>query len=186
MKISQSKGKKTIITAIIAASLVIISTGSLLAYHYQVSPFNTNDTSVDLSKPTEEEKSAVADIKQQTVSQDKTQTGSDPATPPQPVEGTDKSSVHAEITAANQDESILHIRTLVQVVTSAGECKITLTKSPTQTYTTTSAIQPLSSSSTCKGFDIPLSELSAGVWTANLEFNNDNLTALATKEITVR
>ncbi|MNY56713.1 hypothetical protein D3C86_1928200 [compost metagenome] len=54
-----------------------------------------------------------------------------------------------------------------------------------KTYTATVAVQALPSSSTCKGFDVPLDNLSSGAWTIKINFNNDELTASTSKEIII-
>jgi cytoskeletal protein RodZ len=93
-------------------------------------------------------------------------------------------SLAASITAANQNGSTLQIRTLIETVSSDGTCKLMLTKgSGTHTYTT--GIQAQSSTSTCKGFDIPTSDLSAGVWQATIDITIQGKKAHLTKNITV-
>jgi hypothetical protein len=189
MKIIQSNNTKRTVLILLLAVLLFSVTGAVASYHYKVGPFSpATDDSINLDKPSEDQVKNGSDTKQQTVTSDenKSQTGSDPALEPQPVENSDKKSVHAEITAANQDESSLRVRALIQTVASSGTCTLSMTGPQGKTYTATAAIQPLPSSSTCKGFDIPLSSLASGAWTIKINFNNDNLTASASKEVTVK
>lgn len=188
MKIIQSNNTKRNILISIGVLVLLATIGIAAAYQYKVGPFMPNvDDSINLDKPSEDELKAGSDAKQRTVDSDenKNQTGSDPAPEPQPIENSDKKSVHAEITAANQDESFLHVRTLIQTVASSGTCTLVMTGPQAKTYTATAAIQPLPSSSTCKGFDIPLDNLSPGAWTIKIDFNNDELTASTSKEVII-
>lgn len=79
----------------------------------------------------------------------------------------------ATITAANQNGQILQIRTLVDIIDTNGVCTLTLTGPAEKVVTKTASTQALASSSTCKGFDIPVTELSTGIWKINI-----NITAM--------
>jgi hypothetical protein len=52
--------------------------------------------------------------------------------------------------------------------------------------TKTAAVQALPSNATCKGFDIPVSELVPGNWQAALHFENDTLTGDTTRGIVIQ
>lgn len=189
MKITQSNNIKRSLLVSLVAILILGALGTAVAYYYKLGPFTPNvDDSINLDKPSEDELKTGSDTKQQTVDSDenKNQPGSDPTPDPQPIENSDKKSVHAEITAANQDESFLHVRILIQTVASNGTCNLTMTGPQDKTYTSTAAVQPLPSSSTCRGFDVPLEKLSSGTWTIKVDFNNDSLTASASKEVVIK
>lgn len=189
MKITQSNNTKRIAIISIVSILTLGALGAATAFYFEVGPFTPKvDDSINLNKPSENELKSGSDAKQQTVESDgsKNQTGSDPAPEPQPVENSDKKSIHAEITAANQDESFLYIRTLIQTITSSGTCTLVMTGPQGKTYTTETAVQSLPSSSTCRGFNIPLANLSQGTWTIKVDFNNDELAASASKEVTIK
>lgn len=85
----------------------------------------------------------------------------------QPSRSTNSDTLAASITYIEQTESSLKIGTLIEKVTSVGDCVLTLSHD-NQTVTKTVGIQPLASSSTCKGFEIPRSDLSSGSWTINI------------------
>jgi hypothetical protein len=91
-----------------------------------------------------------------------------------------------EITAANQDESTLHIRTLIQTVASSGTCTLNMTGPNNKQYSASVDVQSLPSSTTCKGFDIPLTSLTPGTWKIAIEFNNETLLASTTKEVVIK
>jgi hypothetical protein len=189
MKISQSKNiKKPLIITTIAIVLIGIA-GVGAASYYKVGFFAPKiKDSINLSQPSDNEKEAALEIKKQSLEQSsgKVQTGSDPSPAPEVVEGSDKKSVHAEITAANQDESTLHVRVLIQSVVNSGRCTITMTSSSHNTYTQSVDVQALPSSSTCKGFDIPVGQLGQGTWSITINFSNEDVVASAIKEVVIR
>ena len=188
MKILRSNNTKRNILMSLAAILIIGSAGTAAAYHFKMGPFAPKaDDSINLDKPSENELKTGLDSKQQAVDSDenKNQPGSDPAPGPQAIENSDKKSVHADITAANQDELSLHVRTLIQTVADSGTCTLTMTGPQGKSYISTVDVQALPSSSTCKGFDIPLDKLRSGTWTIRVDFNNDSLTASASKEVVI-
>lgn len=191
MKISPRKtAKKPFFIAAGVLALIVIATltyvfafnGSILGWNnHNASPKSGSSTNLD--KPTDGQVQAGSDIKKENL--DKANGDSD--TPPAPVTqpGSDKKSVEIIITAANQNNNVLQIRTQIATVTSTGKCTLTLSKAE-QTVTKTADIQPLASTSACKGFDIPVSELSLGSWQATLTYENDSLIGSASKVITIK
>jgi hypothetical protein len=109
-------------------------------------------------------------------------------TPPAPtvIPGSDKKNVQITITAANQNESTLQIRTLISAVEGTGVCTLTLTSAGKPTVTKTSDSQALASISTCQGFDIPISELPVGTWHAVIDYSSTALTGSANQDIVVK
>jgi hypothetical protein len=184
MKIIRSKNKVKVLSLSIAAVILLAGMAAAAAFYFKVGPFSVDPS---LNPPTREEKATGKDIKQQTVDQDSkgSQTGSDPSPSPKPIPGTSKSSVGADITAVNQDTAYLHIRMLIQAVTSSGTCTLTMSGPQQGSYSNTVEVQALPSTSTCKGFDIPLSKLSKGTWTINIKFSNSTLTASASKSVVI-
>jgi hypothetical protein len=190
MKIHQPKHPKAVV--ILKITIVLILSGlTATAHQLKLWPFTqANDNSINLEKATDEEKKTGTQIKEQSLNgaanSNKNQSGSDQSLPPQPIEGSNKKSVNIEITSAIQDQSALRIRSLIQTVTNTGECTITLSQPGRASYTATADIQALSSSATCKGFDIPLDQLSKGTWKITLSFANDELTAQTEKDISIQ
>lgn len=187
--IKRKGSKKAALIAVISIVLLLLI-GTAAAYYFELGPFKPTDSSVNLDEPTEEQKQTGNDIKQNSLDQvkddDKAQAGSDPLPDAKPIDGSDKQSVNAEITTANQDESKLHIRTLIQTITNTGTCTLTMSGPSDAEYNESVGVQALPSSSTCKGFDIPLDQLSTGQWTMNIEFNNNDLVASTSKEIDIK
>lgn len=190
MKIHQPKHPK-LVAILTIMTIVILSGLTVTAHQLRFWPFTqANDSSINLEKPTNSEKKAGTQVKEQSLNgatnNSKSQSGSDQSLPPQPIEGSDKKSVNMEITSAIQDQSLLRIRSLIQTVTNTGNCTITLSQPGHPVYSATSDVQALSSSATCKGFDIPLSQLSKGSWKLTLSFANNELIAQTEKDISIQ
>jgi hypothetical protein len=162
-----------IVLALAAGSLVYVYAfgGNLLGWKRDETTSKTSDSKVNLDAPTNEQVDAGNQVKKDTAN------GSEGTTQP-------STNVDVSITAANQNGSMFQIRTLIGAVTSDGTCTLTLTKGAT-VVTKSAGIQAQSSSSTCQGFDIPVSELSAGDWTLNLSVATNSLSGSTTSKITV-
>lgn len=162
----------------IAAILVVIAGAGAFAYYKITTPTskdssstNQTDTNIDKNPPTEEEKQAGESQKQAIVDKDKNQTNT-------PI------SITVTITAANQNGAVFNIRSLISAITSTGVCNLTLTKGSV-VVTKTSGTQALADSSTCKGFDIPTSELAKGTWHAVLTVTTSNASGKAEQNIVI-
>jgi hypothetical protein len=188
----QKSHKKIIITAatltVLAffAAYIFILKGTFFGW----SPINNSAvTSVDYNSPTDEQTKSGNDIKDtnstaSNAGSNPNNVGSDRPVAPIIKPGESKGTVTVTISAANQNDGVLQIRTLISAIASNGTCTLTLTKE-NATITRTTDVQSLPSSSTCKGFDIPESELTPGVWTAKLLFENETIKGEATRSITV-
>lgn len=160
-------------------------------YLFRLGPFSptTNQTTnqgqspIDYNPPTKEQVSTGETIKEQTTNG---ASGSDPSpAPTPPAAGSTKSSVGMEMTSTNIELGTVHLRTLIQAITSSGTCTLTATGPSGKTLTMTAGVQAGPSTSTCKGFDIPMSSLSTGKWTFSIQFENDTLKAAASTEKTL-
>jgi hypothetical protein len=187
--------KKNIAVGIAAALLLVVLAlmtyvygfnGSVLGWpqHHQASPINTSST--DPKAPTESQIKAGNNIKQNSVSNSppssNTKMGVSNDQPPSPTPNPgSKSTVSLAITSTNQNDVTMQIRSIIYSIQNTGTCTLTLTKLNNPTITMTAGVQALPSSSTCKGFDVPLSQLSKGQWTANLDFSNDTVTGSTVK-----
>lgn len=184
MRIMQPKSKIKIIGIVLGCLILIASVVTATAYYLKMGPFAVNPQDIQ----TKQENQTGKDIKKQSIdnSSKGNQNGSDPSPAPQPIPDNTKSAVGAEITSTTQDDNYLHVRILVQTVTNSGICTLTLSGSQQKSYSTSVGVQALPSTSTCKGFDIPLSQLSQGAWKINVIFNNDTLTASVNKNIIIQ
>jgi hypothetical protein len=189
MKIIQPKNTRKL-ALIGLISLLVLAAITVSMFHLKIGLFSTeNNTSTNLDQPTLEQIKTGNEIKKQAIDQENDKnrgTGSDPTPAPQPVEGSNKKTVNMEITAVNQSDATLQVRTLIQAVVNTGECTLSMKGPQDATYTTTAAIQALASSSTCKGFDIPVDQLKVGKWTLTIDFTNSELTTSTVKDIEIK
>lgn len=190
MKISSPTHRRRNLAIASLLALVVIGVGVAAAYHYRLGPFKkaVAPASINLAPPSPDQKKAGDFSKQNTVqpSAKQSPSGSDQPPPPVPQTGTSKDKVNVTITAANQTSSTYQIRALIEAVVSNGTCTLTLTNSGGQSVVQTAGVQALSTTSTCKGFDVPLSSLSPGTWNLVLSYDSPTLSGSATKSITVK
>lgn len=179
MKLPRKTNKKKLLI-IAAAVIVLLGGATTAAYFSHMWPFN-HSSSINMKPATKEQKDAGQKIKQNNANQEADNTtpnskptGSDQPAPPTP-QPNGKSVVTMSITAANQNGSLLQIRSLIEIVNSSGTCTLTLSKAGASSVVKTAGIQPLASSSTCQGFDVPVSQLSQGIWSVDLVFENNSL-----------
>jgi hypothetical protein len=190
MKITQKSSNKKLL--IIIGAIVLLAGASVgAAAALKWGPFaeqSKSEGSTNLDKPTKEQKETGQSAKDQTVNSNGSTTtpGSDPSTIPAPGNGSNKASVSAEITAANQNGETLQVRTLIQLVTNEGTCTVSLKRSDGKTYSEQASVQALSSATTCSGFNIPVSELGSGTWDLTVSFENSGYTASASKQVAIQ
>lgn len=181
MKLRHKNKKVIIITAVVAVLLL----GSVFVYALQ------NRTPGDSGQPTTSD-----DSKEKPATESDSPTPETPPTgktpesksdtPPAPVPSSEgKDIVEVAITSTAQNSTTLQIRTVIYSVQGSGTCTLSLARSGYETITQTAEIQPLPSTSTCKGFDIPLTQLAPGNWQATLTFSNNSVAGTTTKDITV-
>lgn len=177
IKKSKKVNKKALLSAV---ALVLLSGLTAFAYMQSTNLPTPADgevetiTEPDYSPPTDEQVDAGQDIVDDAVK------NPEPSADPRPTTG----SVEVEITALNQTDTYLQIRTMIQTL-QPGTCSLTVTKG-SDVVTRTAGSQALANSSSCKGFNIPLNELSPGEWTVDVKFNNPELSGSVTDRITIR
>lgn len=193
MKISNVSNKAKIL--LITGLTIILSVGALSYYVFAMhgsilgwSPYAYKDSS-GTNPASKEQLDTGAAIKEQSLSGNSTKSGSSGSDqPPAPITQTNgKSSVEVSITAANQTDNSLQVRALISVLDTSGTCTLSLRKqSSDQLVTKTVGVQALANTATCKGFDIPLSELSTGTWDATLAFHSTDFTGSSSQTITIK
>jgi hypothetical protein len=188
MKINKPQNKKTLM--IIAAVAVVILVGlGASAYFNKWWPFtSSNSSTINTAPATKDQQEAGQKVKQTNADQDADNSkpsGSDqPSAPVTQPNG--KSTVTVSITAANQNGATLQIRSLIEAVNSDGTCTLTLSRAGYSSVTKTANVQPLASSSTCQGFDIPTAELSKGSWNVRLVFESSSLKGEASRTVEIQ
>lgn len=78
----------------------------------------------------------------------------------------------------------LSLRTTINQTLSSGTCQLTLSNGA-KVVTRSSAISQNPSSSTCEGFDIPTSELSAGTWNIEVIITSGDRTGILKDSVTI-
>ncbi len=129
---------------------------------------------VNLKPPTKEQKKSGEQKKQESI-----EASQAPATTPQAAD------FAVTITAANQNGALFQVRSLITNLSNEGTCQLQMKKGESIIEKTVST-QALASSSTCKGFDIPLSELSDGTWNLKITVNLNGQSVQATKSVEIR
>ena len=164
---------------IIAAALVLLlGAGGVSAYFItQEQQKNTRETSEN-SSPSE---TPALDTP---ATEDEIQTGN--TAKDNTVNGTDTPASDMSITVtASNTGSMIRIMTEINKITSQGSCSVSLTQGDKTIKKESVAIQPLSSYSTCNGWDIANSELSSGKWTVTVTATSGSQSASATTEVSL-
>lgn len=182
MKLIQKRSKKSLVIIFIAAALLITAglsyyvfalNGSLFGWQYRQDTPSPSQENVNLDPPTDEEKQTGTSTKEQAIEKANT-----------PSNGDNNAPLPVNITATNQNEDILQIRSMIDTLIPNGSCTLTLTKD-SQTVTKTAQTYPTASISTCQGFDVPTSELSAGTWNVKIEVNAEGKRGQATTTVQI-
>lgn len=188
MRIQKTKKLKNHV--VILAITGILATGMYIAaaLQYSLWPFTTTSPA-NLSPPSPDEKKAGAQIKSNSVESstknNATRSGSDQPLPPVPTPGATTSTAIVDIISSTQDSSMYRVRVLIQAILGNGQCKLTMTKG-SESYTADAEIQPSASTSTCTGFDIPISKLSTGTWSVVIDVSSGSIVGTARQEIEIK
>lgn len=175
----RSKNKKYTKSALIVTSiLVLLLAGyAVVASQKDLWPFIKADN-INLTPTNDDEKSTGDQIKSDSIkTEDK---GTPPTDKPQPTD-----SISVSITSKSQGSSTYRIGTIIDSILGSGTCTLVLSKDGQASYEATVDIQAGPSTSTCKGFTVPLSSLSSGTWTATISVNSGSLTGTTSQAITI-
>ena len=162
MKIQKNSNlrKKFIIIVIL---LGLISLGGFYFYKVDTNKPNLSDTSVDYSGPSDGQINIGKEAKDRTIAESqKEQTAS-----------SEDSAFDHVISTLTIEDDILYVRNEINLLTNQGECTIKISNG-TDSIEKKSAIQPLAQTSTCKGFNIPVKELTKGEWQVELVVTIDS------------
>lgn len=169
--------KKKIIIGLITLAVIIAGMGAFYFWQARQAADSSHDASnspginiVDLDPPTQEQIDAG---KSQEKEASKEKTSSSSATP-----------IDITITAANQTDDLLQIRTLIDALAPTGSCALQLVKGDDSVQKTANT-QNLANSSTCQGFDIAISELSPGTWKLSIAITMGERKGIATRDVLV-
>jgi hypothetical protein len=171
---------RTIIYLLLAA----VVTGAAGWGVYSYLSRSANVASQDIQSPATKDQIEAGQTIKDTSIKNGGQTGSDrPPAPSSQADGKDK--VEVMITAANQTDTQLQVRTMISTVTTTGSCTLVLSQGDTR-ITRDANVQAASSTTTCMGFDIPISELGSGSWNLTVNFENDTLIGTSSRSVSLR
>lgn len=180
MKINKTKPKKPLVVLAVSVVLLFLISGAFLfARQYgQKIPNNSGDggtksARINYEKPDKRQLGAGDDIKKATLNS-AGQTA-----------GAAEENYVVSITAANQTTSSVQIRSLIQGVIDNGTCTLELTGGGVS-LTRSVGVQASANSTTCRGFDIPIGELSVGVWRLRLTFVAEKGSGFTTSSLEIK
>lgn len=154
-----TSSKKILIIALATVVAAVVAYG-VYAMYFAPKPITDKDSqgTINYEPPTDEQKAAGDRQKEETIN--KTDDGTNPSN--------GNGSLPVSYSAINQADEQLLVRALIGAVSNDGTCTLTLTKGDA-VVTKTAGTQSGPNSSTCKGFNVPVSELSPGSWTILLQ-----------------
>lgn len=192
MKIPKNKkSKRKVLIIATSIALVIPALAVYLLWERQDNGATTgsrSDTSQS-KKLNQKDSSAEKDTRQKS---DKSDENATQSTPQPPVEKEKETTPQYEGSDPNTTQSLtgaitysavagdkLVIRTNINQSLGSGTCELTLSQD-TKTVAKTAETTLNPSSSTCQGFDIPVSELGGGKWHLSIKVNGDGKTGTLT------
>jgi hypothetical protein len=165
MKI-QKRSNKPIILTVVAVIIVILGGYTAFAAYSHNWPFkNAEDSSKSQDKTSDSDSGKTAgDSDYQP-----TNTNNPDKTPPQydtpKTDEPQKPTISGVINYKSVMDDRLSIRVTIDQKINSGICDLKLTRnSPKKSVTKSAEVLANPSSATCKGFDIPVSELGSGTW----------------------
>lgn len=183
MRLKQTKKHKKIIIAGFAIAMLVFGGYSVFAVTQNIWPFSAEKAeNVDHNPPSDEQRQAGEEASRRAKEEPEPTSDLDPKQNDS-SEGGDASDIAISITSAEQQEGQLQIRTLIHSIQS-GSCALTLS-SGGQTITRSADTHNMASSSTCMGFDIPLSTLTSGEWNITVEYQGQDASGSATQTIRI-
>ncbi len=151
---STSKNKMRIIT-VVAVLLLCCAVFVIYTLYKPERPGSTkyDDSTINYKPATKEEIAEGNTAKEETIQENSSENATDaPA-----------KSISQQITSSSISDGVLYVRNEIVGVYTSGSCTLTMSKD-SQSIVKKSGVQALAKTSTCKGFNIPVSELSKGIW----------------------
>lgn len=185
---SRNNNKRRLRTslAVLAAVLLLagITTGGL--YAMKLGPFQSDSTKNTADNNTKKDQSDESNTPVDIAEPKPTDPSSDSVkNPPESHEPDEANAGKLTITSAQINDSELTIRTLISDITQTGKCILVMSSSNGKQYSDVAGVQAVASASTCKGFDVPLSELGSGVWSITVTYSHNGMNSSATEEVVI-
>ena len=165
------KNKIVVVSAI--AVLLVGAAASAYVFREELGIVKSNDS--EYTEPSEDE-IAGEDTSEQTDESENTDTPTtnDVTSEQEDTDVDENTSPYTvAITAADQNNTLLRIRTIISPITSGGECKLSLGKVGQSSIQQTAAVQAMSSYSTCQGFNVNTAGLEKGSWSVEITYTKD-------------
>jgi hypothetical protein len=158
------------------ALVILASAGYLyLANQHSGESLRIGSEAIDYNTPSDDQMAEGRDIKKNTIDKDQSNNGPSPDT---------NTALKVAITTLDVDADTLYIRSEITGIFTEGTCTLTM-KQGGESLSRNTGIQPLPQSSTCKGFNIPMDELSKGEWTVVLDVSIGESSGTASGIITI-
>ncbi len=174
MKINRSRSKRKILYTLVPLLVLVLVVAGASYFVYSTYIKNTSDEGIDYSTPSQEQVDAGLNAKQRAVANDQKTDASN-----------GEVSFTVKITSASINSDKLQVRSAINGIFGSGSCELTLRKGD-KVVRKSSGTQSLPQMSTCKGFDIPLSELSPGTWQVDLSVSINKEAARATTNVEIQ
>lgn len=171
--------KKWFISLAVVLLLAAIAAASL--YAMKLGPFAEQNTRPDTTKSQDKNDDKVI-VDEPDIDEPSSNSAKNPDKSDDPSQSNDKD---VQITAAYINGDTFQVRTLIPTITTSGTCTLTMSAPGQETYTATAGVQALSSSSTCQGFDVPMSSLGSGTWKISVTYTGTASSSTATKEVVI-
>lgn len=144
---------------------------------------NHVEGTIDLSKPTRDQIEAGKEAKTKTVDS----SSGDQEKLPSKQNPADQTTVSVTLTSSNISNQKYSVRSFIDKITSSGECTLTMSNGHTSDkIVMTSGVQPLPNGSTCRGFDVSLSNLTASnKWIVKISFSSGSMFGETNTEVTL-
>lgn len=177
MRITRKKSPQYLRLTIAVLVVVALISGALWFMSQQnksKSPTVKQPNTVNYDAPTSDQIQATTDTKAPSSDTSNSSTTASQA-----------ASVSVNISSTSISDGILHIRTVVNSVTS-GTCTLTLSRTGASAISKDADLQALSTYSTCQGFDVPVGILTPGKWTASVSVKTSgSATGNASREVII-
>lgn len=186
MKIKTTKNHKFIYIIIII--LIIVAVGFVLFFNFKIKDNSHNSSSINSNTNSQTSKNSKEKDNKNLNNTTEINNDANPAdhTPAQ-YEGSNPntdSTLSGFINYKSIANNKLSIRVTINQLLSSGTCDLSLTNG-SNSFTDTTDIAENPSSSTCKGFDIPLSKLNSGTWKITIKIVGGGKTGSITGEVNI-
>ncbi|MBQ3305955.1 hypothetical protein IJH02_00760 [Candidatus Saccharibacteria bacterium] len=176
------KRKRNIKTIFLVIGLVVLCAGAGVAL--ALLTHKKADTSSN-----DEIKTTVSEPSKTTVKETEKDTETDNFNEVPQYEGENPNELHeltGIITYTGKTSENLSIRVSIDQILGSGTCNLTMTSGSATYAAAAPIIQSGATTSSCEGFDVPLSELSAGkTWNINIKLTSEEKTGVISGEVSL-